>query len=106
MPYIQIISAWGEARQISSSDNETVGRWLVETLSLFTSPHPAYNDISIDVQPLSIGQEPNAVWDWHPAANQTFTAQLRERTPIENVRALAQAMMHYADEVEEKAERV
>lgn len=106
MPYIQIISPWGQARQIASSDNETVGRWLVETLSLFTSPIPAYGGIRINVQPLSVGQEPNAVWDWHPAANQTFTAQLRECTPIENVRALARAMMHYADEVEEKAERV
>ena len=106
MPYIQIISAWGEARQISSSDNETVGRWLVETLSLFTSPHPAYNDIRIDVRPLSVGPEPGGAWDWHPAANQTFTAELRERTPIGNVRALARAMMHYADRVEEEAGRV
>lgn len=106
MPYIQITSAIGQVRTISSSDNETVGRWLVETLTLFTSPNPAYGDIRIRVDPLPVGVEPNAAWDWHPAANRQFATELRERTPLGNVRALARAMQHYADELEEEAGRV
>lgn len=99
MPYIQITDASGYTRQISSSDNETVGRWLVETLSLFTNPNPAYG-IRINVLPLWVGPETGGAWDWPPATNQVFTAELNARTPIENIRALAQTMEGYADKLE------
>lgn len=102
MPHIQIHDSYGICRQIHSSDNETVARWLVETLTLFTSPNEAYGHIRVAVRPLWIGPEQGGTWDWHPAANQTLIAFLAETTPLGNVRALARAMEHYADEAEEK----
>lgn len=103
MPYIQITDPYGHCRQISSSDNQTVAHWLVETLSLFTSPDAAHGHIRIDVQPLWVGPEQGGAWDWHPGANQYLIAHLAETTPIGNVRALARAIEHYADEIEEEA---
>lgn len=106
MPYIQITDPYGHCRQISSSENSTVAQWLVETLILFTSPDAADGRIRIAVRPLWVGPEQGGAWDWHPAANQTLAAFLAETTPIGNVRALARAMEHYADELEEGAGRV
>lgn len=102
MPYIKIIDSYGHARQISSSDNETVARWLVETLSLFTHPNETYGNIRIDVRALWVGPETGGAWDWHPAANESLWAVLNERTPVGNVRALAKLMTEYADKIEEK----
>lgn len=102
MPYIQITDSYGHCRQISSSDNETLARWLVETLTMFTSPDMAYGHIRIDVRPLWVGPEQGGAWDWHPVSNQSLVAFLAETTPLGNVRALARAMEHYADEAEEK----
>ena len=100
MPHILISGPDGQTRTIASSDNETVARWLVETLTLFTSPHPAYAHINIQVRPLWVGPTEGGAWDWHPAANQSLIANVTGTTPIDNVRRLARAMELYADQVE------
>lgn len=101
MPHIQIRDPYGHARQISSSDNETLARWLVEMLTQFTSPNEAYGNIRIDVRPLWVGPVQGGAWDWHPAANESLWVTIRERTPVGNIRALAKLMTEYADKIED-----
>ena len=100
MPFIQIHNVIGESRMISSSNNETIARWLVETLTLFTTPNEAYAGITIRVGPLWVGTSERGAWDWHPAANQTFVASLVDLTPAGNIRTLATLLLNYCDDIQ------
>jgi hypothetical protein len=102
MPDIQITDITGRGYRITSSDNETIARWLVEILSQLTTPNTAYNQINIRIYPLWVGPDQGGAWDWHPGANYTFVEELREATPYRNIRELSDKMLAYA----QKAERM
>jgi len=100
VPFIQIRNVIGENRTISSSNNETIARWLVETLTLFTTPNEAYAGISIRVAPLWVGTSERGAWDWHPAVNQTFVASLVDLTPAGNIQTLAALLLNYCVDIQ------
>lgn len=100
MPHVHITNPAGHTRMITSSDNETVARWLVEVLTEMTSPNPAFAHIDLRIEPLWVGTHEAGAWDWHPSSSQAFWGELRELTPAGNIRKLAQLMYEYAGRIE------
>lgn len=82
MPRIEIIDWYGSCWSITSSDPETIGRWLVEHVRKFVSVNSAMGDIRMRVWPMPSGTvdaQGKDEYDWPIGGTGQFYNLTREK---------------------------